>query len=198
MTASHAPIITLDTDHIYRVDGVVRPSVTQILERAGLVDYNFLPPSVRTMALERGAAVHLATQLYDEHDLDWDSIPGLVPYVEAWGAAVQHYEFEFTAIEQRGYNDRYGFCGTLDRLARNHSGDWIIDIKCGEAPWWVRLQLAAYASFLPEPRRYKRVCIELKPTGQWRAFEFRAADYTADFNDFLCAQRVAEMKETNR
>ena len=62
--------------HLYRVDGIIVPSVTQVLEDVGIVDYSRLPGSTREMALRRGSAVHAACHYDDEGDLDETQLGG--------------------------------------------------------------------------------------------------------------------------
>src|SRR5690348_16409857 len=70
-------------NHVYTVNGIVVPSVTQILEP--LVDFSKIPAAVLEYAKLRGEAVHLACELYDQNDLDIDNLDTvIVPYLEAW------------------------------------------------------------------------------------------------------------------
>src|SRR5262245_2178024 len=64
------------TTHTYRVDGVRYPSVTQVLERVGIIDYSYIPAPTREMALARGSAVHAWTAHDDRthQTLDLDAL----------------------------------------------------------------------------------------------------------------------------
>lgn len=182
--------------HTYSVDGVIVPSVTQVLEACGVVDYSYLPPDTRTMALTRGSAVHLATQYDDEGDFDEASAPELLPYVEAWRRFRAETGFAPTSIEQRVYSARYGYAGTLDRIGANGRGDLcLVDVKTSSAEGWVRLQTAAYCGALDEPRRYLRGCAELHKDGSYRALWFPAAEFQADFGGFLACLAVLRLQE---
>ena len=59
-----------EMDHIYRIDGQIIPSITQILKSSGIADTRYYTPQTA----ERGTAVHEACQFYDEDDLDMESI----------------------------------------------------------------------------------------------------------------------------
>ena len=59
------PIQFDEAAHVYTVAGVERPSVTQILKDAGLIDTTWYTDEAR----QRGRAVHLAAQFLDEDDL---------------------------------------------------------------------------------------------------------------------------------
>ncbi len=195
---SVAPALEFDAaTHTYRAGGVIVPSVTQVLEAVGVVDYSYLPPSTRNMALQRGSYVHLACQMDDEGDLDEDALdPALLPYVAAWRAFRAERGFTFQEIERRVHSARYGYAGTLDRTGTNADGDLcLIDIKTSRAEGWVRLQTAAYAGAQDEPRRYLRGCAELHADGTYRALWFPATEFQADFNGFLSCLHVFRLQE---
>ena len=50
------PELTLDHHHVYRLDGMVIPSVTSILREAGVIDYTMIPQAVLQAAARRGTA----------------------------------------------------------------------------------------------------------------------------------------------
>lgn len=73
--------------HTYTLEGVRLPSVTQILQRAGLIDFSKIPGPILLAARDRGAAVHRAIHYLNEGDLDPDfehEFPEYWPYVAAW------------------------------------------------------------------------------------------------------------------
>lgn len=188
--------------HSYFWNGARVPSVTQILEDCAIIDYSFLPPGTREMALRRGSEVHEATHFDDEGDLDegWmQENQGHAPYVEAWRLFRAQTGFIPDMIEHRAYQERYGFAGTLDRSGTfkiNGQGraDAIVDLKCGDAPGWARLQTAAYCSFFDSPRRFVRLVVELHKDGSYRLFRYEGKDWQQDFNGFLAALTVYRLK----
>lgn len=188
--------------HTYCWNGAVVPSVTQVLQDVDIIDYSFLPPGTREMALSRGRDVHEATHFDDEGDLDDSWIaenPGHASYIEAWRLFRAQTGFIPDMIEHRAFNERYGFAGTLDRsgtFSINGQGkaDAIVDLKCGDAPGWARLQTAAYCSFFDSPRRFVRLVVELHKDGSYRLFRYEGKDWQADFNGFLAALAVYRLK----
>jgi len=206
--------------HEYFWNGVRVPSVTEILDDVGIVDYSSIPFGMREMALQRGSDVHTATHYDDENDLEFDEelwlansigyereyqrtgmgvAPTRAGYVAAWRKFRRETGFEPELIEHRGYNESYGFAGTLDRSGSyrvNLTGtaDILLDIKCGDAPQWTRLQLAAYASFFQSPRRFMRVAVELHKDNTYRLFRWEGKDWQADFNAFVACLAVYRMK----
>lgn len=206
--------------HEYCWNGVRVPSVTEILDDVGIVDYSSIPFGVREMALQRGSDVHAATHFDDENDLEFDeelwlSNPigyereyqrtgrGVAPtragYVAAWRKFRRETGFIPDLIEHKGYNEAYGFAGTLDRMGTyqvkgDAQADILIDIKCGDAPQWTRLQLAAYASFFQSPRRFTRIAVELHKDNNYRLFRWEGKDWLADFAAFTSCLLVYRMK----
>lgn len=74
--------------HVYTVDGVRFPSVTQVLQASGLIDFSKIPSPMLLEARDRGTAVHQANHYYNENDLDLETFclefPDYAPYVRAW------------------------------------------------------------------------------------------------------------------
>jgi hypothetical protein len=186
-----------EASHTYSVEGVPLPSVTQVLEDVGIIDYGFLPREDRERYLRRGSAVHLLTQLDDEDDLDEASIdPAIAGYLEGWRRFRRESGFVPSLIEHRSYNPQYGYAGTLDRTGslRDSSTVVLLDIKTGTSPYWCRYQLAAYAAFFDGPRKYPRLSVELHDDGTYRIEEFACRDWQADFNVFISALAVWRAK----
>lgn len=184
--------------HRYTLAGRDLPSVTQVLASVGIIDYSHLPPDVRSMALERGRAVHEAIALDLEGDLDEESISEIAGYVQAARSARRELgvDVAIDGWEIRRYHGTFLYAGTIDLLA----GDVVVDWKTNQAEYWVRFQLAAYAALvcgpLP-PRRIERVCVELHDDGTYSHFRFPGLEWDQDFETFLAALRVHEEK-TNR
>jgi len=104
--------------HEYRIDGALVPSVTQLLDDAGLTpDYSVVPPPVLKHARERGIHIDACCDLLDADDLDWRSVhPEALPYVEAWLAFRDYEGFTPLAAQVPLYHPRYGYAGTADAV----------------------------------------------------------------------------------
>jgi hypothetical protein len=102
--------------HTYRIDGAAVPSVTQLLEDAGLTpDYSLVPPATLQHARERGIHIDACCDLLDADDLDWRSVhPEAVPYVEAWLAFREYEGFTPIGSQIPLYHPAYGYAGTTD------------------------------------------------------------------------------------
>jgi hypothetical protein len=113
--------------HTYRVDGIVVPSVTQLLDDAGLTpDYKFISRDVLAHARARGLHVDACCDLLDEGDLDWSSVhPEAVPYVEGWARFCADYSYEPAAGQVPLYHPQYGYAGTADSIG-TLNGSWVV------------------------------------------------------------------------
>jgi hypothetical protein len=88
--------------HTYTLDGVRLPSVTQVLQRAGLIDFSRIPAPILLSARDRGAAVHRALHYYNEGDLDAAfqyEFPEYWPYLEAWIKFLDESGFELATAD---------------------------------------------------------------------------------------------------
>lgn len=186
-----AELIFDEANHLYMYGGKLVPGVTRVLESTGMIDYSFLGAK-RPYYLERGRLVHQATHADDEGTLDQSQTPDhIMGYVEGWRAFRRDYGFVPNRIEQRVFQRRHGYAGTLDRTGLVRDGSEIIlDIKSGIAPSAVRFQLAAYAGCLPHPRTRRRRCVEVHVNGTYRVIPFDTASYQRDFDTFRLALQL--------
>jgi hypothetical protein len=114
------------TTHIYRVDGIQMPSVTQLLDDAGLTpDYSVVAPRVREHARQRGIHVDAACDLLDQEDLDWASVhPECVGYVEGWARFCADEGYEPVCGQVPLYHP-LGYAGTADSIG-TLNGQWVV------------------------------------------------------------------------
>ena len=177
-------IVFKEDTHQYFVDGKEYPSVTTILE--SLTDYSFVNKELLDRAARFGTAVHKATELYDNNELDFDTLdPNLLPYVEAWDMFLHQYKPEILSVEQR-VASMYGYAGTLDRYAIINGKRTIIDIKSGTVvPKYTGLQLSAYGQAITEGGGIidQRYVVHLQPCN-YKVLSFNSK---MDFNIFKSA-----------
>lgn len=100
--------------HEYSVNGRVVPNVTRIID--WMNNYANVPREALELARARGQAVHLATALDDQNDLDESSVDDVVlPYLNAWRQFREECKFKPILIEHRIYSSIYNYAGSLDR-----------------------------------------------------------------------------------
>jgi hypothetical protein len=141
--------------HEYRIDDVVVPSVTQVLEEERFIDFSRVPADTLAEAQARGTYVHTVLHFYLEGDFDLDDCdPRFRGYVDSalWYLdrakmkPLRNAEGVSVAVEYRFWDPERRFAGTVDYLAWDPDGILAIpDWKTGEpsdvaAP----LQTAAY------------------------------------------------------
>lgn len=145
-TRAKAERLTFDpVTHLYRLDGDVIPSVTQILKGVGLSDYSHIPADTLQRAAERGTVVHQIIEFYEKGVLDESSIdPALRGYFESYlrakDAGLLFDDNRPEEIEKQVFSEKYKYAGTLDQSYC----DWINDIKTGQPQPEHGLQLTAY------------------------------------------------------
>ena len=152
------------------------PHVTDILRDAGLIDIEWF----RAFDLDRGSALHKATELLDLNDLDWSSVdPAILGRLRSYQKFKDEVRPEILAIEEKVVNVTYHYQGKLDRRARIKGRECIIDLKGPSEAAWNGVQLAAYAACFPRPlgrynlylsdERYRLV--ERKERMDWEVFK---------------------------
>jgi hypothetical protein len=159
--------------HTYLHMGRVVPSVTQILERAGLVCYDHIPKPTLDHKAEVGTAAHAAAHYLDEGDLELSTVDGeVMPYLDGWMKFRNETNYVANAIEQRGIavidGMEYGY--TFDRDGHLDGRATLLEIKCTagvEISWGP--QTAAYEMALRaiDGRVRQRVAVHLHPTGTY-------------------------------
>jgi hypothetical protein len=170
--------------HLYTSDGVVVPSVTQILSECGLIDYSGVSQDVLEKKRVIGSYVHIASQFIDEGDIDWKSIDAtLKGYLEAYDKFKTQTGFIPILVEHRGVaslnGSRYGW--TIDRYGLLNGKPAVIELKCtaAEEKSW-KVQLAGYTLALEQERpKYwtaaklvQRVGLQLKPDGRYKCYPY--------------------------
>lgn len=194
--------LTLDpVAHIYRNErGDIVPSVTQILQCAGLVDFSGIAQAVLEAAAERGTVVHTITEYLDKGTLDEESIdPALVGYVEGYKAFEEQYEiWGFAAIEKQIYHHALGYAGTLDRIGTLADETLMLfDIKTGCKEAAHEIQLAGYFNSLNAESRDNIKTIGTLYLSEGGKFEFVPADVNRAWPIFLAALSITKWKMNN-
>lgn len=196
MTAE-SPVIEFDeVAHRYVVGGVERPSVTQVIYQAGLIDDRWWSEEARN----RGKAVHIACHYLDEGDLDIESVDEAHRlYVRAWERFKADARFTPKLIEHRIFHPTYGYCGTLDRTGTIEGGATILlDIKTGLAERWHGIQLAGYANSFDKPGRFRRLTVLLRRDGTYKVHEYSATEYRDHWNTFRACLAISNFKQEAR
>jgi hypothetical protein len=200
-------ILTFDEPtHRYELDGVVLPSVTQILQVLG--GYEGIPKHILDIAAARGTAIHRATELEDLGTLDYGSLDDeLIPYLMAWQKFKDDTKPELIGIEVRGYHPLLKYAGGYDRTLVLGSGRYkgtlsVLDLKSS----WQMMpatapQTAAYQEMINAHEKDKsnhvkqRLGLQLKRDGNYELHPYKDP---ADYNTFVSCLNVVRWKEKHQ
>jgi len=176
-----------ETRHLYCRDGEIYPSVTEVLQKAGLINGSWFSE----YAACRGAALHLATAFLDRNELEESSVDGAIAgRLDAYRHFKEDTGFKPTHIEHILYSDKWKCAGTADRLGVLSENLILLDLKSGAALPWHSLQTAAYQMMALERGHAvtKRFGLELRDNGTYRLREHKDA---MDLARFLQALKAA-------
>lgn len=136
----------IDKDHKYfDENGQELPSVTKILEVAGISDFSKIPPEILECAQLRGTYVHNACELYDVSKLNEKVLdPVLKAYLDGWKQFRRDFQPEILANEKIVSSEKYRFAGRIDRIMLINQKITLIDIKSGAIYPSATIQLAGY------------------------------------------------------
>lgn len=137
--------------HEYRENGIIRPSVNQILKAEGYINDRWFTKE----ACARGTAVHTAVQLLEAGQLDWSTVDETVmPRVMAYESFRRETDFEPLFVEAMGSHPHYLYAGRPDLVGILNGFLVVPDIKTGARQDWMALQLAGYVELLPHLQGY--------------------------------------------
>lgn len=158
--------------HIYRLDGAIVPSVTQVL--ACLEAWDNVPRDALEAARELGTHVHAACHLFNRGELDWATLdPVLLPYVRAWEKFLEDKSATIIGSEVRVAHPKLGFAGTVDTLIDVRGYDWLCDIKTAiTVSRAVGPQTAGYEMMLG--KKFRRYCVQLFADGTYRLWPLKS------------------------
>jgi len=212
------PELTFEREgHVYRVDGLVKPSLTQILRAVkvevqdgevtrlrSLFDYSFLDQSKADEVLLRGRWVHdLAALRLTRGPLPQKLIDRLKEMQPEWFTYYPGFEtwldtqptLEPLIVETSMYSALYDFCTTPDLVCLFQGAPTIIEFKTGIATPDAAIQTAGQAVVIGEQKSYAhhgklhhRFALELRPDAPARLIPHK--NHGKDRNDFLSVLNV--------
>lgn len=186
--------ITCDGDHTYRVDGVIRPGVTEILKGVGFIDDTYYTPE----SSQRGTYVHRAIELYHTVGLDIKTVhKSLLPYFEGYLKFLKEVRYTNVVckdlVEKKLYHSIYQYCGRLDLAFTTDSGLNVFDIKTGSVPWHTKYQLEGYGELIRYAgyKVHKLYALHLPGNGTYKMIQYGSA---RDLSVFQAATTIMNAK----
>lgn len=147
ISANHNEIIFDELSHTYTLNGVVLPSVTQVMKRLSKEYYTDINQAVIEKAGKRGTKVHQAIELYETMGVYDEQVKDYVlQYLRAKSA------YKFTPIKQELMLTNGIYCGTVDMIANMNDKLVLIDLKATSKinDILVEVQLAGYRQLLSD------------------------------------------------
>jgi len=164
-----------DERHEYRIDNIVVPGVTTILQAAGLYDNSFFTEESRN----RGTYVHKACLYHLQGDLHEDTIPDEYRgYIEAFKRFMAEADCKphLDRCEVPLFSEILCYGGTPDMPCFLNHADSLVDLKSGAETPVTGIQLSGYMTLLGYPA--KRYGLYLKADGKYKLIPY------TDRNDF--------------
>lgn len=141
------PELTFDeASHTYRLNGLIIPSVTTIMQPLSDAHYGGIDRAVLDRAADRGTAVHQAIENLVQFDI-LDIAPEFGGYVEAYRAWARDYDVRPFASETKTYHKLLRYAGTADMGCEERGVNTLVDFKTTSVivPMLVGVQLEAYS-----------------------------------------------------
>lgn len=171
-------LVFIEQSHEYFLRGRKIPSVTQLLSPLYAEAFANIPRAALDAKAAIGTAVHLATELYDEGDLDEASLhPTVRAYLDGWKRFRDELTPDgFTAAELRRAHPLLGYAGTVDRELTWRGRPAVLDIKTTVLLYpAVGPQLSAYAMLAShsQDEQYARLAVQLTEDGRYNVHEYK-------------------------
>ena len=168
-----------EASHIYFLNGIVTPSVTEVIRAAGQVNTQWCSEEDR----DRGTEIHANILELIKTGKTKTRYPD---HIEAWKRFRDECEVRVLDAEKIVHSREYGFAGRLDiRCDMFGVSSCVLDIKTGIVADWVRLQVAGYRIALKSMGVETRggFAVHLRADGTYKVTEF--ARYQIDRAEFL-------------
>lgn len=134
-----------EKDHIYMKNGIVLPSVTQIMQPLYEQVYGKADSDASDNGKSKGKEIHRAIDDYCEFGMI-DISEEYKPYLDNFIRYIDEHQYEIVASEVMLWHPVYGYAGKIDIIVRNPKGEFVlIDNKTGDLqPKLHAVQLQAY------------------------------------------------------
>lgn len=117
----------IDDIHTYLVDGIIVPSITQLIKMKFNNKYDAVPKEVLKKAADKGTAVHLAIELYEKENKESDLVE-----LKNYKFLKKHLKWNVIQSEIPiilFYNDKPIAAGRLDQVIEMNGKKGINDLK---------------------------------------------------------------------
>ena len=168
-----------DEDHIYRLNGVIIPSVSAVMEPLSMAKYKGISESTLDRAANKGTSVHNAIENYIKFGID-DVSPEHRGYFDGFLDWLDEKKPVFVSSEFQCYHKLMMYGGTLDLLCIIDGKLNLIDFKSTSvlSDMLCGVQLEGYSQALASHgiKVDKKRILHLKKDGKWSDPEYPASD----------------------
>lgn len=123
-----ANLVFYDTGHIYELDGVQLPSVSEMTRFISREIYGTVTQFTLDNAAERGTKVHKLCEALDKYG-ECEAPEDVSGYVMAYLKFLKEHKPEWKEIETAHYHPDKIYAGTLDRYGTLDGRSAVVDIK---------------------------------------------------------------------
>jgi hypothetical protein len=189
-----------DEKHIYKLDGLVIPSVTQIMHGSGLVDLEWISQEILDNTSDLGKKVHKTTELYDKETLDVKVLhPTLKNYLDGWIKFRKDFNFTPAEIELQLFHELYKYAGRIDRIGLIGKELTLLDIKSGTKQKSHQIQTMGYKLLYDQNKKKpeqikRRMIVYLSEEG----YKTEQHNNDTDRNIFLAALTISNYKRSTK
>lgn len=174
-----------------------RPSVTEIIQEAGLSDLSMISRKVLEKARLRGVGAHewIKLETHSPEILEGVPLPDeIAPYIRAWRQWKIESDFKIRSAEQSAVSKLYRFGGTWDLFGKINGREALVDYKARYAITpEIGPQLAGYEILLDPPRPVLRFALLLRRTGT-PPYRFEPFEDPADRETFISANYLTHWR----
>lgn len=185
--------------HTYRLDNKRLPSVTEIIKP--LQNWANIPKDTLAYACAKGLATHAAIELWNNNDLDIDSLdPVIVPRFEAWLNFLADKKPQILGFEEPMYSRIYHYAGTPDLWIYIDDEYWLLDIKPNSLFKWYPIQLVGYQQLLKEELDIpitRRATLQLMDNGKYKLTPYTQKEDAKDMSTFLSCLHLHQWRKKN-
>ncbi len=170
-----------ESKHIYRLNGMVLPSVTTLMKPLSDTIYGSIDKEVLDKAARKGTAVHSAIETYSNFgiiDIDTEN----KPYFDGYLKFAEEHSVKVYGSEIRLYHKELLYAGTADMIAYVDDKLTLVDFKTSYSvsDMLCGVQLEAYERALVSHeldfKIQQKVIVHLKKDGSYALHSFKVKD----------------------
>ncbi len=170
-----------ESKHIYRLNGIVLPSVTALMKPISDTVYGSIDKDILDRAARKGTSVHSAIETYNNFgivDIDTEN----KPYFEGYLKFAEEHSVSAYGSEIRLYHKELLYAGTADMIADVDGKLTLIDFKTSYSVYDMlcRVQLEAYNRALKSHsidfEIEQKAIVHLKKNGEYALRLFNVND----------------------